>query len=401
MSISTQSSRPSGLWHDYGAEVVFFVVLLVVLGLSTWLSRFIPPDLYDGVLTPIFNTCTFAVAFSGAWLIFRHAGDMRVRRFWGYALLVWGLADLLYLLSWLIAPAKVMNMGAYTLSVHELLMGNLLGWVMVLYPTEALRPGWMNCKIVVWQLLPLLAVVALDMVVPFNLGPVIALYPYLLLALVLQHIRTYVLWCEDNYSTLDEIDVRWLIRYCIMLFFIGVNFVFMCWSHDHTRGFTQQWFVIFMLAYSTEQILFRKDPWRLDKSGADSPEPVAETPEQETESVELKDEKADIYCRKLEQWFDTDKPYLNPDFKLMDMRAVLPLNRTYISKLINNVYGCSFYHFVNQYRVEEAKRLMREQPELKIADVAARSGFSSPNVFSSVFSRATGLSPREWSKQMS
>ena len=93
----------------------------------------------------------------------------------------------------------------------------------------------------------------------------------------------------------------------------------------------------------------------------------------------------------------TDKPYLNPDFRLMDLREVLPLNRSYLSALINSAYGCNFYQFVTNYRINEAKQLMSEHPEMQLQEVAERSGFSSPTVFSRIFARETGVTPREWS----
>jgi AraC-like DNA-binding protein len=54
---------------------------------------------------------------------------------------------------------------------------------------------------------------------------------------------------------------------------------------------------------------------------------------------------------------------------------------------------------VNGYRVNEAKRLMSENPNMKIVDVATQAGFSSRTVFSSIFTKETGVSPSEWSKQ--
>ena len=91
---------------------------------------------------------------------------------------------------------------------------------------------------------------------------------------------------------------------------------------------------------------------------------------------------------------------VNPDFKLMDLRAILPTNRTYLSQLINAEYGCNFYQYVTNYRIAEAKRLMREHPELKMQEVAEQSGFASAAVFSRTFSRETGFSPREWSSSV-
>lgn len=398
------------IWYNYKSEVVFLIILSAIVALSTWLARFISDALFDNVLTPVLNTCTFTVAFSGAWMLFRRSKGMRVRRYFAYALLVWGLGDLVYLISWVIAPLQVMNMGAHTLSIHEMLIGNLLGWMMLLYPTEALRPGWMTWKTALWQLLPMCALVALDYIIPLNLAPIIALYPYILLVLLFTHMRAYRIWCEENYSTLDDIDVRWLIRYCCMLILVGVNYVYMCYSHDHTRGFTQQWFVVFMMAYSIEQILFRKDPWEnkveslefRDESSSQVESGKFNSSQDEPSNAEGYKREAinSESAQRLSRWMEQQKPYLNPDIQLADLRAVLPVNRTYLSNFIRDEFGCTFYQFVNRYRIEEAKRLLVEQPELKMADVARLSGYSSQNVFTNTFTRETGLSPREWSRKV-
>ena len=78
---------------------------------------------------------------------------------------------------------------------------------------------------------------------------------------------------------------------------------------------------------------------------------------------------------------------------------ILPLNRTYLSQLINAEYGCSFYQFVTNYRIEEAKRVMVANPFIKMQDVAEQCGFSSPTVFARIFSREVGMTPSEWSSK--
>ena len=98
----------------------------------------------------------------------------------------------------------------------------------------------------------------------------------------------------------------------------------------------------------------------------------------------------------LEEWMDAEKPYRNPDFQLQDLQQVLPLNRTYLSRFIKTEYDCSFYQLVTRYRVEEAKRLLHEHPQMKIQEISEQCGFSSPTIFTRVFTRETGLNPSEW-----
>ena len=405
-------------WLDYKSEVFFFLVSVCMVVLSTWWGRFIPDEVYDNILTPIFNTCTIALSFGGAWMLFRRSEGIRARRLFAVALLVWGTCDLIYLVGWAVAPHCVMDMAAYELTTYELVLGNILGWVLLLYPTEALRPGWMNWKRAFLQLLPLVALMAFDYIMPFNLWPVIALYPYMLLAMLFSHMRAYRKWCEDNFSSLDNIDVRWIIRYSVMLCIVGLNYVWMCSTHYHTRGFTQQWFVVIMIIYATEQILFRKDPWREvrrdDVQGTNSPTTSNNLIQYQTTSNNLKllqtfpngeasnlqtlsnGEALKAEQQLFEHWMAEEKPYLRPDFQLTDLRVILPKNRTYLSQFLNDAYGCSFYRLVNRYRVEEAQRLMSAHPEMKLSDIASACGFSSLAVFSRTFTRQTGVCPRGW-----
>lgn len=375
---------------QYKSAIRFAAILTVCVALSVWLSRYIPEEYFDRVITPILVIGTTTVAIGGAIIVFRHSDGLKIRKIWGYTLLIWGLGDGAYILSLMISPTAVMDMSAYQLTTHELLIGNLLGWFLTLYPTEALRPGWMNLKIALWQLLPMFALVALDYFIPFSLQPILTLYPVALASLLLSHIRAYRLWCEENFSTLDDIDVEWILRYLAMLVLVGFVYLYICLSHDHSRGFTQLWLVVMMLGYGTEQILFRRDPWEL----------LHYTANAEKEEVTENDTARSAYRQALEEWMEREKPYLNPDFKLLDLRKILPLNRTYLSQFIHNEYGCSFYQFVNRYRIEEYQRLKTEHPEMKIGELSARCGFSSPTVFTRTFTTITGTTPSEWGKKI-
>ena len=379
----------------YQSGVIFCLSLTACVVVSLWLSQWIPTAYFDNVVTPILVVCTTTVALVGAWLMFRHSDGLRIRKAWGSTLVVWALADGAYLVCWVAAPLSVMNMGAYQLTTHELLIGNLLGWTLLLYPTEALRPQWLNGKRALLQLVPMIALVALDYILPVNLAPVIALYPFVLLGLLITHVRAYKIWCEENFSTLDDFDVQWIMRYLIMLVLVGCMYLYLCLSHSHTRGFTQLWLVIIMLAYSTEKILFQRDPWKmvLHTDLTDSQE------SSEVQGVTGESENAKFRAA-LEQWMEAEKPYCNPDFRLIDLQQVLPMNRTYLSQFIHREYDCTFYQFVNRYRIEEAQRLKMKQPDIKLAEMSVRCGFSSPTVFTRTFTAIVGVTPRQWAKKI-
>ena len=377
----------SSITH-YKAEMRFAATLLVVVALSVWASHYIPDAYFDSAITPILMSASMAVALCCAWITFRHVEGYRLRRIWGWTLLLWALLDGLYVISWLFMGEPVMNMGAYELSTVELALGNLLGWSLLLFPTEALRPGWLNVPRALRQVLPMLVLVALDYILPFSLRILLALYPVFLLALLFTHVREYRLWCEDNFSSLEDVDERRIIRFMCVGLLVALVYFYMCISHAHARGFTQQWLVIFTLIYGTDLILFRQDPWEQVLQSVKDAAPREELPPQSNEA----------FRQTLEDWMEKEKPYRNPDFKLVDLQQVLPMNRTYLSQFIHTEYGCTFYLFVNRYRVEEAKRLMSEHPDMKMAEISSSCGFSSPSVFSRTFTTIAGQSPKEWVK---
>lgn len=374
--------------NHYTSEIRFGALLFAVVALSVWVSRYIPEAYFDSAVTPILVSATTAVALCCAWVTFRHTEGYRMRRIWGWMLILWAVLDGFYVISWLFMGKPVMNMGAYELSTMEIALGNLLGWSLLLFPTEALRPGWLNVRRALIQVLPIFALVGLDYLLPFSLRVLVGLYPVFLLILLFTHVREYRLWCEDNFSSLEDVDEKSILRFMCVGVLVGLVYFYMCVSHDHARGFTQQWLVIFALAYGTDLILFRPDPWEQVKQAAKDAAPKEELPPQSNEA----------YRQALEAWMEQEKPYRNPDFKLVDLQKVLPMNRTYLSQFIHAEYDCSFYVFVNRYRVEEAKRVMSEHPGMKMAEVSSNCGFSSPSVFSRTFMTITGQSPKEWVK---
>lgn len=374
------------IWNNYRAEMLFFLILSACVIVGHYLSRFIPEALIDDAILPLQHGANVAICVLGACLLFLHSDGLRIRKASAYALVIWGLADAFLMIQDYLLQLPVLRIGSNELDAYILFFGNFLGWVLLIYPTETLRPGWLNWKRALLELLPLAAFVALDYWVPIDLRWIIALYPAVLIGMLVSHIRAYRLWCENNYSTMDHIDVQWIVRYLIMVLVMGLSYMYILLSDNPGRVVTQNALLFFLYCYAIEQILFRKDPW----------EGMME------ESIKIKEENGELNGsdrEKLEQWMSGEKPYRNPDFKLLDLRAVLPMNRTYLSQFINDTYGCSFYQFVNQYRIEEAKRLLRECPELKIEEIAIQCGFSSRSSFTQTFTKETGLSPREWSKQ--
>lgn len=374
-------------WNNYHSELFFFLVLSALVALGHWLSRFIPENYILDAVLPVQHGAITSSCLISAWMLFRHSEGMRTRIASAIAMLIWGLADCALIMQDYIFQWQVIRIGPDKFNSYELFVGNFLAWIMLVYPTEALRPRWLTWKKALLQLLPLMLLVPLDYLFPtIDLRFMITLYPAVLIILLFSHIRAYRMRCEENYSSMDHIDAQWIVRYLSMALLLGLSYLYILLSDNPGRVVTQNFLFLFIIIYSTEQILFRKSPLE---------ELNTETAEENSEQQEISSAEQE----KLEAWMQKEKPYLNPNFQLMDLRAVLPMNRTYLSQFINSTYGCSFYQFTNTYRIEEAKRIMRENPDMKMADVASLSGFASQAVFSQVFSKETGISPLKWNKE--
>lgn len=93
------------------------------------------------------------------------------------------------------------------------------------------------------------------------------------------------------------------------------------------------------------------------------------------------------------------KMFVQQGLKLEDLAHSLGTNRTYLSTAIHKTYNCSFPELLMQLRVAEAKRLLREKPNLLISEVADQSGFSSSSVFGKAFRESTGMTAKEYRSQ--
>ena len=81
--------------------------------------------------------------------------------------------------------------------------------------------------------------------------------------------------------------------------------------------------------------------------------------ENETMEENPKVKNIDSLKERLIKVFEQDKIYRNPDLRITDVSVLIQTNRTYISKLINTDFNTSFSDFVNQYRILEAKEILK------------------------------------------
>jgi AraC-like DNA-binding protein len=89
------------------------------------------------------------------------------------------------------------------------------------------------------------------------------------------------------------------------------------------------------------------------------------------------------------------KLYLEPELKLDDLVARIGISRHHLSQVINSCSGKNFYDLINEYRIEEVKKMLFEHAEqnMSILSIAFESGFNSKSSFNQVFKKHTGTTP--------
>ncbi|WP_434748440.1 AraC family transcriptional regulator [Paenibacillus amylolyticus] len=78
---------------------------------------------------------------------------------------------------------------------------------------------------------------------------------------------------------------------------------------------------------------------------------------------------------------------------ILDIAQAVGLDRTYLSGLFKERYGKSLQAFFLEYRMNRAADLLRN-PMLSVSEVAHSVGYTDPLLFSKMFKRVTGVSPK-------
>lgn len=87
--------------------------------------------------------------------------------------------------------------------------------------------------------------------------------------------------------------------------------------------------------------------------------------------------------------------FLDPNLTLIALARKLGTNRASLSHLINSAGEVNFNRFINEFRVERARRLL-ETSEQQIIDVAFDCGFNSKATFNRVFRQLVGETPSRY-----
>ena len=103
---------------------------------------------------------------------------------------------------------------------------------------------------------------------------------------------------------------------------------------------------------------------------------------------------------KLHLIMQEQQPFKNSKFTLKELSVISGISENKLSGLFKK-RGENFYRFVNKYRVEEAKRLLRQPNYLKytIEIIGEDAGFNSRASFFHTFKKLTGRTPQKFREE--
>jgi AraC-like DNA-binding protein len=219
---------------------------------------------------------------------------------------------------------------------------------------------------------------------------------------------------RGSFSNTGQIRIQWLRRFIVTSFLvctIVALLLYFIYEYYPTLNYLRWGFVLLSLfiywisyeAISQPALLVGtiKDNWQ------EKPVPVLSIPNLVVHkkagkyaSTGLKEQEASRILTKLEQLMREQKIFLNPEIKIEKLAELAGTNRHCVSQVLNERAGHNFYDYINQHRVNEAKRLLMdpEYSNQKIASIAYDAGFNSLSAFNEVFKKVTGMTPSRFKK---
>jgi AraC-like DNA-binding protein len=106
-----------------------------------------------------------------------------------------------------------------------------------------------------------------------------------------------------------------------------------------------------------------------------------------------------IISEKLESIMNEKSLYKNPNLNLQDLSREINISSHQLSQFLNNNLGKNFTSFVNEFRINEACRIITSNDKLTLESVGYDVGFNSKSTFFAAFKKHTGTTPLNYQLQ--
>ena len=211
---------------------------------------------------------------------------------------------------------------------------------------------------------------------------------------------------SDNAITRNLDHFQFLTRLFLTIVIMQVVYIISLYALDHGASkFDNLWVLGKSLTNHTVRYLAINRPSSIFFKNAKE----AFTEESPTRGIESKQASAEKYAKsglseaQLDEYYERlldciqkEEPHLIDDLNLSELAKRVGISNHHLSQVINQRAKKTFYDFVNQHRVEYAKKLFMDpeyDDKLNIIEIAFKAGFNSKASFNRVFKKHTGQTP--------
>jgi AraC-like DNA-binding protein len=110
----------------------------------------------------------------------------------------------------------------------------------------------------------------------------------------------------------------------------------------------------------------------------------------------LKENEGKRILVELDNLFSKDKIYKSNTLSLVLLAKKLNSNTHVLSQVINESYQKTFFELLSEYRINDAKIMLKKNKEIKIAEIAFDVGYNSLSAFYTAFEKITGSTPSKY-----
>jgi AraC-like DNA-binding protein len=118
-----------------------------------------------------------------------------------------------------------------------------------------------------------------------------------------------------------------------------------------------------------------------------------------TDSKRISDEEAQRWMSNLERLMQEKQLFKRNNLKLQDVAREMNITTHQLSQFLNENVGKSFTHFINEYRVEEACKLLKNNALYSIEGIGDEVGFNSKSTFYATFKKIKRMTPASFQQR--
>ena len=113
-------------------------------------------------------------------------------------------------------------------------------------------------------------------------------------------------------------------------------------------------------------------------------------------SYQMDQSALESYARKIEDAINDKKLFLNAAFSMDDLFHETGIPKHHLSQVFTLCLGKTFYHYIAEKRIEEAKSRMKRNANITLEFLAFECGFNSKTTFNKYFKQVSSVTPSEY-----